>query len=145
MTRVLGIDLGTKRIGLALSDPSGIIASPLATLAHRSMREDVERVATLCASHGVTSVVVGWPRNMDGTPGPAARQAETFAGRLRAQTGLPVELWDERLSTVAADRAMIRGGARREDRRLTRDRVAAAMMLQSCLDARASRSPRERS
>jgi putative Holliday junction resolvase len=136
VTRILGVDLGTKRIGVALSDPTGTVASPLATIPHRSLREDVEQVAALCAAHGVASVVVGWPRNMDGTSGQAARQAEGFAERLRAQTGLPVELWDERLSTVAAERAMIRGGARRAERREARDRVAAAVVLQSCLDAR---------
>ncbi len=135
MTRYLGVDLGTKRVGVALSDPSGILASPLATFAHRSLREDAAHVAGLCAAHGVERVVVGWPRNMDGSLGPAARQAEAFAARLRADTGLSVELWDERLSTVAADRAMIRGGVRREARREARDRIAAAMVLQSRLDA----------
>jgi putative Holliday junction resolvase len=139
VTRYLGVDLGAKRVGVALSDPTGILASPLVTFAHRSLREDAAHVASLCATHGVERVVVGWPRNMDGSVGPAARQAEAFAARLRADTGLPVELWDERLSTVAADRAMIRGGARRETRREARDRVAAAVVLQSRLDAQAAR------
>ncbi len=139
MTRYLGVDLGAKRVGVALSDPTGILASPLGTFAHRSLREDAAQVARLCAAHGVDRVVVGWPRNMDGSAGPAARQAEAFAARLRADTGLPVELWDERLSTVAADRAMIRGGARRGTRREARDRVAAAVVLQSRLDAQAAR------
>ena len=138
MSRVLGVDLGTKRIGVALSDPTGTVASPLTTILHRSPRGDVGQVAALCAAHGVASVVVGWPRNMDGTSGPAAKQAEAFAERLRAHTGLHVELWDERLSTVAAERALIRGGARREERRQARDRVAAAVVLQSRLDARRS-------
>ena len=143
MTPLLGIDLGSKRIGVALSDPTGTLASPVATVLHRSGREDVARVATLCTEHHVSAVVVGWPRNMDGTSGAAARQAEQFAERLRALTGLPVHLWDERLSTVAAERTLVELGARRRRRREVRDRVAAAVLLQAYLDARA-RAPRDR-
>jgi len=139
VTRVLGIDLGTKRIGIALSDPNGVLATPLLTVTHRSTREDVAQVAALCRTHSVTRIIVGWPRSMDGTVGPAAQRAAAFAERLRVTTALPVELWDERLSTVAAERALIRGGARREDRRDLRDRVAAALVLQNYLDARARR------
>ena len=91
----------------------------------------------------MSAVVVGWPRNMDGTSGAAARQAEQFAERLRALTGLPVHLWDERLSTVAAERTLVELGARRRRRREVRDRVAAAVLLQAYLDARA-RAPRDR-
>jgi putative Holliday junction resolvase len=139
VTRILALDLGAKRIGVALSDPGGVVASPLVTVAHRSAREDAARIAALCREHGVTRIVVGSPRNMDGSGGPAAGRAEAFAGRLRAATALPVELWDERLSTVAAERAMIQAGARREERRDARDRVAAALLLQSYLDAHAPR------
>jgi len=139
VTPVLGIDLGTKRIGVALSDPTETLASPFSTVPHRSSREDVAHVAALCAEHHVTGIVVGWPRNMDGTLGPGARRAEAFAERLREVTGLPVSLWDERLSTVAAERALIELGARRGRRRDVRDRVAAALLLQAFLDARARR------
>lgn len=145
MTALLGIDLGTKRIGVALSDPTGLLASPIATVPHRSDRADAAHIAALCADHGVSAVVVGWPRSMDGTAGPAARRAEAFAERLRGATGLPVHLWDERLSTVAAERALIELGARRERRREVRDRVAAAVVLQSYLDARARRLPSDAS
>ena len=139
MTPVLGIDLGTKRIGVALSDPTEILASPLGTVPARSSRADVAHLVALCTEHHVTGVVVGWPRNMDGTRGPAAERAEEFADRLRAATGLPVHLWDERLSTVAAERALIDAGARRRRRRDVRDRVAAVFFLQAFLDARARR------
>lgn len=137
MSRILGLDLGTRRIGVALSDPTGMVASPLLTLPHRSLRRDVERVAALCREYGVEGIAVGWPRNMDGTSGPAARQAEEFARALRRAVSVPVDLWDERLSTAAAERVLLQGDVRRDRRRDLRDRVAAALILQAHLDARA--------
>ncbi len=137
MSRILGLDLGTRRIGVALSDPTGTVASPLLTLPHHSLRRDVERVAALCREYGVEGIVVGWPRNMDGTFGPAARQAEEFARALRRAVSVPVDLWDERLSTAAAERVLLQGDVRRDRRRDLRDRVAAALILQAHLDARA--------
>jgi putative pre-16S rRNA nuclease len=134
--RVLAIDLGTKRIGIALSDPTAMIATPLETITGAGGRRAAERVADLCRRHDVAAVVVGWPRNMDGSRGPAARQAEAFAERLRTALSVPVELWDERLSTAAAERALIEADVRREERRRSRDRVAAAVILQGYLDAR---------
>jgi putative Holliday junction resolvase len=86
-------------------------------------------------------VVVGWPRNMDGSRGPAAQHAETFAARLRAALPVPVELWDERLSTAAAERTLIEAGTRRDARRAKRDRVAASLFLQAYLDARRRARP----
>lgn len=136
MSRILGLDLGEKRLGVALSDPSGTVASPLATIPHRTQRGDVERIASLCREHEVAAVVVGWPRNMDGTSGLPARRAEVFAQALRRALAVPVELWDERLSTVAADRALLEGNVTRSRRRVLRDRVAAALILQAWLDAR---------
>jgi len=137
--RVLAIDLGTRRIGVALSDPTGTIASPLETLSVTGPRRAVEQVADLCRRHGVAAVVVGWPRNMDGSRGPAAKEAEAFAERLRPAAAVPVELWDERLSTAAAERALIDADVRRDERRRSRDRVAAAVILQGYLDARRTR------
>jgi len=136
VSRLLGLDLGTRRIGVALSDPTGTLASPLSTLPHRSLRRDVERIGDLCREHEVSGVVVGWPRNMDGTAGPAAQQAEAFAEALREGVSIPVDLWDERLSTAAAERALLEGDVRRERRRDLRDQVAAALILQAYLDAR---------
>jgi putative holliday junction resolvase len=134
--RVLALDLGTRRIGVALSDPTGTIASPLETLAVTGPRRAAEQVVELCRRYEVTVVVVGWPRNMDGSAGPAAKDAEAFAARLRPAVGVPVELWDERLSTAAAERTLIDADVRREDRRGARDRVAAALILRGYLDAR---------
>lgn len=137
--RILAIDLGTRRIGVALSDPTATIAAPLETISPAGERRAAERVADLCRHHGVTLIIVGWPRNMDGSRGPAAQQAEAFAERLRTVAAVPVELWDERLSTAAAERTLIEAGARREERRQSRDRVAAAVILQGYLDARRNR------
>src|SRR5262249_39144210 len=136
LTRVLAIDLGSRRIGLALSDPTGTVAGPLATIPHRERRQDVAAVAALARAHGAHRIVLGWPRNMDGTSGPAARRAEAFAEALRRVAAVPVDLWDERLSTVAADRALRDANVKRERRRALRDQIAAAVILQSYLDAR---------
>lgn len=96
----------------------------------------MERLRTLLAAHEVSRVVVGLPRNMNGTYGPRAEGARTFAAELSAFLGLPVELWDERLSTVQAQRSLIEGGARREKRRQVVDRIAAQLILQNYLDSR---------
>lgn len=134
--RVLAVDLGSKRTGIALSDPTGTIASPLETVESTGARRAAAHIAELCGRHDVETVVVGWPRNMDGSFGKAAREAEAFAERLRAVLRIPVELWDERLSSAAAERTLIEAGVRREERRRARDRVAAAVILQGYLDAR---------
>lgn len=136
MGRILAIDLGTRRIGVALGDPTGTIATPLATItAVGGAGRVIEQVLELSRRHDVTAVVVGWPRNMDGSRGPAARHAEAFAERLRAALRMPVELWDERLSTAAAERTLLEAGVRRDKRRRSRDRLAAALILQNYLDA----------
>jgi putative holliday junction resolvase len=137
--RILALDLGTRRIGVALSDPSGTIAAPLETLTVTGERRAVEQIAALCGRRGVALIIVGWPRNMDGSRGPAAQHAEAFAARLRAALQVPVELWDERLSTAAAERTLIEVGTRRDKRRGARDRVAASLILQAYLDARRPR------
>lgn len=136
MTRVLAIDLGTRRIGVALSDPTGTVAVPLSTIVHRERRKDLAEVAALARAHGVGRIVVGWPRNMDGTSGPAAKQAEAFAEALRRIADLPVDLWDERLSTAEAERMLRDASVRRDRRRAVRDQIAAALILQAYLAAR---------
>jgi putative Holliday junction resolvase len=141
MGRLLGIDPGTRRIGVALSDPLGRIASPHATIdAHDDPSEDVRAILSLASDNDVDEIVVGHPRNMDGSAGPAADAASLLAERLRENGFSRVTLWDERLSSVEANRAMIAGGARRRARRDAADRVAAAIVLQSYLDARGSRA-----
>ena len=136
MTRILAVDLGTRRIGLALSDPTRSVAVPLDTLIHLERRKDLAAVATLARSHDVGRIIVGWPRNMNGTSGPAAKQAEAFAEALRRIVSVPVDLWDERLSTVAAERTLRDAGVRRDRRSLLRDQVAASLILQAYLAAR---------
>src|SRR5579864_2332992 len=136
MSRVLGLDLGTRRIGVALSDPTGTVAAPLQTIAHAALHKDLAEAAALARAYAVDRIVIGWPRNMDGSVGPAARRAEAFARALRRLVGVPVDLWDERLSTAAAERALIESNARRDHRRAVRDRVAAALIVQAYLEAR---------
>ena len=136
MSRILSLDLGTRRIGVALSDPTGTVALPLQVVVHTDRRGDLAAVAKLAAAHEVARIVVGWPRNMDGTLGPAARRAEAFATALRRMVAVPVDLWDERLSTVAADRVLRDTRTRRTQRRAARDRIAAALILQGYLTAR---------
>ena len=139
MSRVLAVDLGTRRIGLALSDASGTLAAPLVTIPHSNRRRDLLQIVGVAEAHQVDRIVVGCPRNMDGTSGPAARRAEAFAAALRRMVGTPVEMWDERLTTVAAERILLAADVRRTRRRAVRDRVAAALILQAYLDARGRR------
>ena len=130
------MDPGTKRVGLALSDPSATIAQALATIPAEPAGTLAERLTAMAQMHGAERIVVGLPRRLDGTRGPEAVAAQELADRLRKASGLPVEMVDERLTTVAAERALIADGVRREKRRLTVDRVAAALMLQAHLDRR---------
>jgi len=134
--RILALDLGDVRVGVAVSDPLGVTAQPLPTLRRASPDEDVARIGALVESLGVGRVVVGNPLLLSGEVGARSRQASEFAERLRA--ALPevsVELWDERLSTVQAERALIEGNVRRRRRKQSVDAVAAVLILQSYLDA----------
>jgi putative Holliday junction resolvase len=132
---VLGIDLGERRIGVAVSDALGLTAQPLAVIEHKSLEEDVARIGELAGVRSAEKIVVGLPLNMDGSVGPAARRARRFAATLRRKLGMVVELHDERLSTVEAEKALIEADTRRRRRREVRDAVAAALVLQSYLDA----------
>lgn len=134
--RILALDVGSARIGVAVSDPSGTIAQAVAVIPRRGwrrVRADIEAQVAAC---GAERIVVGLPLRLDGTEGASAVEARAFAEKLQASLGVPVELQDERLSTAAAERAMIHGGARRARRRVTRDAVAAALFLQTYLDRR---------
>ncbi|HWM19562.1 MAG TPA: Holliday junction resolvase RuvX [Ilumatobacteraceae bacterium] len=138
--RALGVDLGSKRIGIAVSDPSGTIASPL-TVVHRSSsrRRDLDAIARIATDEDVDTIVVGLPLTMRGEVGQAAEAAIAEAARLATVVGVPVETHDERLTTVTAERSMIDAGMRGEERRRVVDKVAAAVMLQSWLDTRRAR------
>jgi len=138
--RTLGVDLGSKRIGIAVSDPTGTIASPL-TVVHRSgsRRRDLDEIARIAHDEDVELIVVGLPLTLRGEVGHAAEAAVAEAARLATVVAVPVETHDERLTTVTAERSMIDAGMRGEERRRVVDKVAAAVMLQSWLDTRRAR------
>ena len=143
--RVLALDVGTRRLGVAVSDPTGTVAGPLATLPRRTPAEDARALAALAAEHGATSLVVGLPVTLAGREGPAAAAVRAYLDELAPLLGgLAVELADERLSTVAAERALLGGGVRRRARREVVDQVAASVFLQTWLDATRARGAPER-
>lgn len=132
--RLAGLDLGTKTIGVAVSDPGLTIATPLQTIRRTKFGQDAAALLTLCGEHGVAGLVLGLPVNMDGTEGPRAQATRAFARNLRGVTVLPVVLWDERWSTLAAERALIEGDLSRARRAEKIDAVAASIILQGALD-----------
>jgi len=140
---VLAVDPGSKRVGLAISDPAGTIAQPLTIIAAEPRETLAARLAEVAQKHEVARIVVGLPRRMDGSFGPEAKAARELAGEVRAASKLPVELVDERLTTAAAEKSLLAGGMRRDKRRANIDRVAAAILLQSHLDRRRSLLPRQ--
>ena len=134
--RALGVDLGSKRIGIAISDRSGTIASPLTMIPRSgSPRRDHTAIAALAAEEEATMIVVGLPLNMNGSAGPAAQAAIKEAAALATVVNMPVVTFDERRTTVTADRALMEGGLGAQARRKVVDKVAAAVMLQAWLDA----------
>jgi putative Holliday junction resolvase len=134
--RALGLDLGTKRIGVAVSDRSGTVATPLTVVTRgRSRRQDYERIAALVVEEEAEIVVVGMPRSLSGGEGPAARAAAAEIAALASVVGVPVETHDERFTTVTATRALAESGVRAQARRQVVDKVAAAVILQAWLDA----------
>jgi putative Holliday junction resolvase len=135
--RALGIDLGAKRIGVAVSDRSGTIATPLCVIARgSSQRVDHDEIARIVAAEEAEAVVVGLPLNMDGTAGKAAQAALREVERMTTVVGVPVHVHDERRSTVEADRVLMEHKMRAQARRRVVDKVAAAVILQAWLDAR---------
>lgn len=139
--RVLAIDPGTVRLGLALSDPSGTIAQPLAVLTRRSEVEDLRELVRVVEQYEVELIVVGLPRTLNGRLEGAAKDAQEFGDKVGRATGRPVAYWDERLTTVAAERYLIEQGKRRRQRRQEVDRMAATLMLQGYLDYQHRRGP----
>jgi putative holliday junction resolvase len=133
--RVLALDHGTKRVGLAISDEMGMIAQPLTFLLAEPISELLEGLKKVVSEKNVEVILVGIPRNMDGSYGPAAEKARKFVEQLKGALTIPIRTWDERLTSVQANRAMIEGGLRREQRKLKADQTAAAILLQSYLDS----------
>lgn len=132
--RLIGLDVGTKTIGVAVSDVNRSVGTALETIRRGKFRDDSVRMAEIIADYGAGGLVIGLPLNMDGSQGPRAQSARAYARNLAAATGLPVLLWDERLSTVAAERALIAADTSRRRRAETIDKVAAAYILQGALD-----------
>lgn len=133
--RLIGMDLGTRTIGLALSDVGRRIASPLDTVRREKLARDMEKILGHVARHDVGGFVLGLPINMDGSHGPRVQSTQAFVRNLRQFTALPVLLWDERLSTVAAERAMLEADLSRAKRAEKIDQQAATFILQGALDA----------
>lgn len=130
--RWLGVDVGSVRVGLAISDPDGLLATPLATVGP----DDLDAIEATTVEYDVVGVVVGLPRTLDNRDGPAARTARAFADRLRERLDIPVEMYDERLSTAAVSKALSRAGISTRRQRTVIDQAAAASILQGWLDAR---------
>lgn len=132
--RLLGLDLGTKTIGLALSDVMLTIATPLETIRRTKFTTDAEQLLAIAARHQVGGLVLGYPLNMDGSKGPRAQASESFARNLQRLSDLPVALWDERLSTAAVTRTLLEADASRRRRAEVVDKMAASFILQGALD-----------
>jgi len=132
--RLLGLDLGTKTIGLALSDVSRTVATPLQTIRRTKFTDDIKVLLELAGKMDVFALVIGLPLNLNGTEGPRAQATRSFARNLTKHTNLPLVLWDERLSTVAAERTLLEADASRKRRAEVIDKMAAAFILQGALD-----------
>jgi putative Holliday junction resolvase len=139
--RILGLDFGAKRIGLAVSDPLGITAQGLEVWIRRDRQADLDHLLKVAGDYDVQAIVVGLPRHMDGRPGAATPEIKEFAGALGDAAGVDIIFWDERLTTAAAQRLLIQADVSRRRRRQVVDQLAAVLILQSYLDHRQQTSP----
>jgi putative Holliday junction resolvase len=135
MMKILGIDLGEARVGLAISDELGALAHPLETIHLKSTPNAIGRITEIAAREKITTVVVGMPRNMNGTYGPAAEKAKAFGKKLESAAGVEVKFWDERMTSIAAQRALHESGRNVKRSRAVIDQVAAQIILQAFLDS----------
>lgn len=133
-SRVMGLDLGTKTIGLSLSDVSRTIATPLETIQRKKFKQDVNLLLKLSKEHDVSALVIGLPLNLNGSEGPRAQATRAFVRNLSSYCALPVVFWDERLSTVAVERTLLEADTSRKRRAEVIDKMAAAYILQGALD-----------
>ncbi|QQE73229.1 Holliday junction resolvase RuvX [Brevibacillus composti] len=136
MKRIMGLDLGDKTIGVAVSDEMGWTAQGVETIKRQSREKDLARLDELIASYQVGEIVVGLPKNMNGTIGPRGESCQAFARMLEERMALPVHLWDERLTTMAAERMLIAADVSRQKRKKVIDKMAAVLILQGYLDAK---------
>lgn len=136
--RIMGLDFGTKTVGVAISDPLMVTAQPVETITRKSankLRQTLARIEELIVENCVELIVLGYPKNMNNTVGERAQACETFKEDLERRTALPVILWDERMTTVESERILMAGGVRRENRKAVIDQMAAVLILQSYMDA----------
>ncbi len=133
--RILGLDVGDVRIGVAVSDGLGLTAQPISTLVRQGTEKDLESIRRLLTEYETEEIVVGLPVNMDGSSGPQAQKTREFADLLVTRLAAKVTFWDERLTSAQANKALLEGGMRRERRKQVIDQIAAVLILQSYLDA----------
>ena len=132
--RIMGLDIGDKTIGVAVSDLMGLTAQGVTTIKRVGKKKDIEAIKQIIAEKQVNKIVSGLTKNMNGTVGPQGEKVQKFCELLKEETNLPIEFWDERLSTVAAERSLIEGNVRRENRKKVIDMLAAVIILQGYLD-----------
>lgn len=136
--RIMGLDFGSKTVGVAVCDPLGITAQGVETITRKEenkLRQTCSRIEALIKEYEIELIVLGYPKNMDDTIGERALKTESFKEMLERRTGLPVVLWDERLTTIEADQILQESGVRREHRKAVIDKIAAGIILQSYLDS----------
>ncbi|MGE9993817.1 Holliday junction resolvase RuvX [Peptoniphilaceae bacterium SGI.137] len=136
MARTMGLDLGTRTIGVAVSDPTQQIAQAVTTIRRSSFRDDLAKLKAIIEEYDVNIVVIGLPKHMNNDEGASAQRAHSFGVELRKATGLEIDYQDERLSTVTAEQVLQQSGVRRENRKKYIDRIAATVILQTWLDRR---------
>ena len=133
--RILGLDLGDRTIGVAVSDPLGFTAQGITTIRRKSLQYDIEELKKICKEYNIEKVLLGYPKNMNGTEGPRCEIVREFAEVIKEQLDLPIQFWDDRLSTVAAHRAMLEADLSRAKRKKIVDKIAAVYILQGYLDS----------
>lgn len=133
--RVLGLDVGDRTIGVALSDPLGLTAQGITTIRRKNIKYDIEEIIAICEKYSVESILCGLPKNMNGTVGTQGEKVAEFCEVLKQELGLPIKMWDERLTTVAAHRAMLEADLSRKKRKQIVDKIAAIYILQGYLDS----------
>lgn len=137
--RVLGLDIGDRTIGVAVCDPLGLTAQGITTIKRKSIVLDIVELAKICKEYGVETIVSGLPKNMNGTIGPQGEKVQRFCDALKETLDLPIKMWDERLTTVAANRVMLEGDLSRSKRKKIVDKIAATFILQGYLDSLGTR------
>jgi len=133
--RIIGLDIGDRTIGVAVCDPLGLTAQGITTIKRKSVVLDIEEISKICKHYEVESIVAGLPKNMNGTIGPQGEKVQRFCDVLLETLNLPIKMWDERLTTVAANRVMLEGDLSRAKRKKIVDKIAATFILQGYLDS----------